>query len=170
MIRKYKIALLDLERFRQILTYDPGTGVFTWLKTLSPRGVKGTRAGALTKAGYRRIGIDGVQYFEHDLAWLFHYGEPPDRLVDHKNLIKSENYISNLRRATSAENARNQGLNPRNTTGFKGVKYQAGRYHASIRADKTNRIYLGSFATAEEAGAAYANKAQELHGEFARVI
>jgi hypothetical protein len=159
-----KIALLDPDRLHEVLSYDPDTGVFRWRVRLSPRGGPGERAGALTAQGYRRIGIDGVQYFEHQLAWLMHYGEPAT--IDHKNLIKNDNRIANLRPATSSQNAMNRAAR----TPFKGVKFQYGRYHASIRTGKAGeRLYLGSFATGEEAHAAYRNKAVELHGEFMRI-
>lgn len=160
-------ALPTLERLREVLHYDPDTGIFTWRVRLSPRGNPGTRAGMVKTDGHRKIGIDGVQHFEHRLAWLYHYGVPPTGDLDHKNTVKFDNRIGNLRPATAVQNAFNR--NPR--TRFKGVKFQRGRYHASIRTGgKTGkRLYLGGFATAEEAHAAYCSKAVELHGEFMRV-
>lgn len=42
-----------------------------------------------------------------------------------------------------------------------------GKFYAMINIDK-RPVYLGSFDTPEEAGAAYQRAALELHGEFAR--
>lgn len=164
--RVAKIATLDLTRLRSVLNYDPDTGVFTWRVQLSPLGLVGTRAGTVKVDGYRKIGIDGVQHSEHHLAWLYHYGVPPAGQIDHANTLKFDNRIANLRQATMSQNA----MNRNSRTQFKGVKFQAGRYHARIRTGKAGeRLYLGSFATAEEASASYRSKAAELHGEFMRI-
>lgn len=161
-----KSRLPDVDRLREVLDYDADTGIFTWLIALSPNGQPGTRAGSLKVDGYRKIGIDGIQHSEHRLAWLYHYGVEPPPFLDHRNTLKDDNRIANLRPATSSQNAMNR--NPRQR--FKGVRFQAGRYHASIRPGGAGeRLYLGSFATAEGAHAAYCNKAAELHGEFRRL-
>jgi hypothetical protein len=158
--------LPDLDRLREVLDYDADTGVFTWRVRLSPNGNPGTRAGTIKVDGYRRIGIDGVQHAEHRLAWLYHYGTEPPPILDHLNTLKDDNRIANLRPATMSQNAMNRNARSR----FKGVKFQYGRYHASIRPGGAGkRLYLGSFATAEEAYAAYSTKAAELHGNFRRL-
>jgi hypothetical protein len=157
-------GLPTLARLREVLHYDPATGIFTWRVALSPRGPVGTRAGTVKSDGYRKIGIDGKTYGEHRLAWLYHYGVEPAGPIDHRNTLKFDNRIANLREVTSSQNATNR--NPR--TKFKGVRFQAGRYHASIRTGDGQRPYLGSFATAEGAFAAYCRKAEEFHGEYRR--
>jgi hypothetical protein len=158
--------LPDVDRVREVLDYDPDTGIFTWRVRLSPNGHPGTRAGSVKVDGYRKIGIDGAQHAEHRLAWLYHYGTQPPPVLDHKNTLKADNRIANLREATMSQNA----MNRNSRSAHKGVRFQAGRYHASIRTGKAGeRIYLGSFATAEEAYTAYHNKAAELHGEFMRL-
>jgi hypothetical protein len=161
-----KNGLPDIDRLREVLDYDADTGIFTWRVRLSPKGHPGTRAGTVKVDGYRKIGIDGVQHAEHRLAWLYHYGTEPPPVLDHLNTLKDDNRIANLRPATMSQNAMNR--NPR--TRYKGVKFQAGRHHASIRPGNAGeRLYLGSFATAEEAYAAYSTKAAELHGKFRRL-
>lgn len=162
-----KIQKLDVARLREVLDYNPETGVLTWRKMLSPRGVVGQTAGRVSKAGYLLVGIDGVYYLGHHLAWLHFYGEPPKSGLDHRNLDKLGNSITNLREATARQNAINRA--PRNKHGFKGVSYQtcSGKFKAAIR-HGDRRLFLGEFDTPEEAGRAYAEKATELHGEFAR--
>jgi hypothetical protein len=163
--RVAKIGRLSLARLREVLSYDPHTGIFKWRIRLSPNAMPGTVAGNMISQGHWRIRIDGQTYYAHQLAWLYHYGVPPSGLLDHKNTLMFDNRIANLRPATSSQNAMNR--NPR--TRFKGVKFQYGRYHASIRSGNNERPYLGSFATAEEAHAAYCAKASELHGDFMRI-
>jgi len=53
--------MLTVERLREVLSYDPETGVFTWLKTLAWRAPAGTIAGVIgghTRRPYLCIGID----------------------------------------------------------------------------------------------------------------
>lgn len=89
--------------------------------------------------------------------------------VDHINCNGLDNRRSNLRLATSAQNAKNRGMHPGNTSGYKGVCWHpsANRWQAQIKVDGRNK-YLGLFPTPVEAHAAYCAAAKELHGEFAR--
>ena len=82
---------------RQIMDYDPATGVFTWTRpdVFHPR-LKGKPAGFL-KAGYRQIEIRRVAYRASHLAWLYtnrywpkngiaHVGDPSDDRIDNLKL------------------------------------------------------------------------------------
>lgn len=96
--------------------------------------------------------------------------EPPDGVeIDHVNQDRFDNRRINLRLATRSQNMHNSNAHRNNTSGFKGVYYyrRHDRWRAVIRIPG-KRITLGSFKTAEEAGAAYAAAASKLHGEFAR--
>lgn len=92
---------------------------------------------------------------------------PEGMLPDHKEGDGLDNRRSNLRIATYAQNAANAPILPSNTTGFKGVVLNRGRYVAYIKING-RRKYLGRFGTPEEAHEAYWANAQEIHGEFAR--
>lgn len=167
------IAELSLRRLRQVLDYDPETGVFTWVKTLGPMCKARGRPGCIKKHGYRKITIDGRSYPASHLAWFHFYGVAPETVVDHKNLDKADDRIENLRLATATENALNRPRSSANTTGFKGVakyneRYTRAKYRAQIR-HNGKRIFLGLFHTPEEAYEAYCKAAKELHGEFARL-
>ena len=167
-----KIDSLNLKRLKQVLSYDPETGHFSWRIRTSPMCKVGGRAGKRTTAGYRRIAIDRVSYTESQLAWLYHYGSPPPGLLDHKNGDRSDNRISNLRLATHSENSRNIGPRRTGSTGLKGAsRFNNPTNKAKFRSSITvngKRIFLGLFMTAEEAHEAYCRKAAELHGEFAK--
>src|SRR5208282_1837274 len=96
----------------------------------------------------------------------------PGQLVDHINRNGLDNRRSNLRLCSHSDNMHNSKIRKQNTTGFKGVtwyghKYPSKPFVAQIMANRQPR-FLGCFATAEEASAAYEKAAKELHGNFAR--
>ena len=165
--------MLTAERLREILEYDPETGVFRWRGVLSGRGYShanvaaGVEAGALDTKGYRLIGIDRRLYRANRLAWLYMTGQWPPRKVDHRDTDQSNDAWDNLRLASNSQNGANARLSKRNKTGLKGVSIWQGRYMAQICKDH-KRYRLGSFDTPEEAHAAYMAAAHRLHGEFAR--
>jgi hypothetical protein len=90
------------------------------------------------------------------------------QVVDHRDGNGLNNRRENLRIATIAQNQWNSGSHKDCRCGFKGVAESKSRFTARIRAGRTG-IYIGSFATAEEAARAYDEKAIELFGEFARL-
>jgi hypothetical protein len=161
-------VMLDRTSLLEVVSYDPETGIFRWRVSVG-RAAAGMRAGA-NKAGYRRIKIDGRDYFEHQLAWLYVHGVWPLMHIDHVNRDKSDNRLCNLRLATMTQNQGNAGARRDNKLGVKGVDYREkwGKWQARIhKQGKTHR--LGSFDTPEEASAAYLAAAQEHFGKaFAR--
>jgi HNH endonuclease/AP2 domain len=94
---------------------------------------------------------------------------PRGFVVDHIDGNGLNNQLSNLRLADRRENARNRPKQRNNLSGFKGVCRQQERngWKAQIRANKESH-YLGLFATAELAAAAYNGAAEKLHGNFAK--
>ena len=88
-------------------------------------------------------------------------------MVDHKDEIKTNNNILNLRWASCSQNFFNQGKYKSNTTGFKGVSFHKRdkKYVAQIRIEGKNK-HLGYFLTAQDAGHAYDEYAKKHHKEF----
>lgn len=157
-----------LEYIRTSLAYDPDTGIFTWRIRRGCRGA-GKEAGCLRKDGYRIIGVYFTEFLAHRLAWFFVNGTWPDGEIDHINCDPSDNRIANLRLATRSQNQQNVPLTRANTSGYKGVIWDASRqlWRAEICV-QYKRHYLGRFASKDEAYAAYAEACEKLHGEFAR--
>lgn len=164
---------MTAERLREVLAYDPGTGVFTWRIALSPVARVGSVAGTIYKNGRRYITVGRRRYFASRLAWLYVHGEWPSCQVDHRNLNRSDDRIENLRLATATQNTANRGVSRRNRLGVKGVgistlrKRRPQRYRARIRVNG-RLLHLGYFDSPETASAAYADAARQHFGEFAR--
>lgn len=159
---------LTQARLREVLEYDPETGLFRWLANVSSTARVGQLAGCKSR-GYLVIRIDGKLYPAHRLAWLHETGEFPAGWLDHKNLNKADNRFKNLRPATQSQNSANVAMRANGTSGFKGVSWhrRGKKWLAQIRKSGEN-IYLGLYPTRDEAHAAYAEAAARLHGEFAR--
>lgn len=154
--------MLTVDRLREVLDYNPGTGIFTW-KVNKGRMQAGSVAGSVTKRGYVRIVVDQQWIMAHRLAWLYSYGEWPDEEIDHKNEIKTDNRIENLRPATRLQNTHNVTvLHRHNTSGFKGVSKYRHRWRATIN-NNGKIIVIGDFDTPEEASHAYLTTKTELH-------
>ena len=155
-----------MERLRELFKYDQKTGQFIW-KVRNGRRIRvGQIAGSLNADGYVRVRIDGISYQAHRLIWKHVTGEEPPTSLDHKDLDKCNNRITNLRPATHGLNGANRRLRKDNKTGFKGVsRLSRGCYQAYVRFDR-KLIVLGYFLTPEEAHAAYCAAARDQYGEF----
>lgn len=153
---------------RQILDYDPETGIFVWRVKRNNRIPAGSVAGRDNGLGYIRIGINGRNYKAHRLAWLITYGQWPSKHIDHIDGNRANNMISNLREASVSQNSMNRKLSIINTSGYKGVYWHTQVYKWQARIMIHGKAkHLGLFDTAEEAHAAYCLAADRLHGEFA---
>lgn len=160
--------MLTAERLRALVSYDQSTGVFIRLLTRAANAQSGSVAGWSRADGRRRILIEGRYYYAHRLAWLYMTGEWPTAQIDHINGDPADNRFINLREATRTQNCANIGLPRHNTSGLKGTTAVKGRWQAQIQVGG-KKIYLGKYATKEEAHAAYLSAAKTAFGEFARV-
>jgi hypothetical protein len=153
---------LTASRLRELLDYDPDTGVFRWRLKIG-RSIVGNVAGCRDRLGYVVITIDKRHYFAHRLALLYVNGAFPTNHIDHRNGVTNDNRLSNLRDVTVSENMQNQrGPRSNNISGYLGVSPHYGKWNARIMVNGDQRK-LGRFATAREAYAAYLKAKRELH-------
>lgn len=157
---KSKEVKLSLTRLKQVLTYEDGQ--LLWAVRQPPRGYKGKIAGSLAEKGYVWISIDGVKYPRCRLVWFYHHGVWPPNEVDHRNRVKHDDRIENLRLATRMSNSYNAIRKRKLPTGV--YKHGAG-YRVLIQANK-QPLRVGCFKTIEEAAKAYQDASLRLHGEF----
>ena len=157
---------LTQERLKELLRYDPETGLFYWLQDRY-RVKAGDRAGSVSRStGYRIIRLCQRNYAEQRLAWFYMKGEWPPHEVDHEDLNKQNNKWSNLRSATSSQNKTNRkgrGRYPKGVCFHKASGLFSSRIHSDGK-----QISLGYFKTPELAHQAYCAAAPKYHGEFAR--
>lgn len=153
---------LTHERVREMLHYDPETGVLTWRKNrrMGPKLI-GKVAGYVDGNGRRLIEIDREIFHVGPLIWFWMTGKGPVGKVDHKDRDPLNNRWANLRDVTKGVDAQNRSLNSNNKSGVRGVYWnkQAGKWHAQIAKDR-KKIHLGHFA--EFTAAVAARKQAEI--------
>lgn len=148
-----------LEKCKYVLklgfTYNEITGNIT---TPSGNIVK-----KLTKNGYIMICFRDQKrkmYYllAHQFGWYFKYKKIVG-LIDHKNRIKTDNSLKNLRELTKSQNAMNMNIN--NIKGYYYSKRDE-KYIAYIMVNY-KRKQLGVFNTPDEARACYLNNKKKYH-------
>lgn len=169
------------EQLRELLRYEPETGKLYWKaralsmfpservgKSWNTR-YAGKQAFRLGETGYLQGNIVGHNVKAHRVAWAMYHGSWPEGDIDHKNLDRADNSISNLRVATRTENRMNTRAQKNGKSGYKGVYFhkRVGKWVAQINIKKKVK-HLGYFFSAEEAHAKYCKVAKECYGEFAR--
>ena len=157
-------STLTVDRLRKLLDYDSETGVFRWKVRASQRITVGDVAGCRKMpAGYCVIRIDGHLHKAHRLAWMHFFGAWPSTNIDHRNENGFDNRIANLREATHLENGQNISRpNRNNSHGLRGVVANGNRWQAKISVAGHSHC-LGTFATPEQAHAAYLAAKNRLH-------
>lgn len=161
---------LTVQRLREVLDYDPATGIFRWKIFMGSRALPGQQTGCPDHHGYLLIRVDKVVYKAHRLAWLWMTGQWPTKDVDHKNGRGSDNRWDNLREATMSQNLGNSKIRRHNKSGRKGVSWSkaAKKWHAQIIVNRKNH-HLGYYDDIDQAALAYAEAANRFHGEYARL-
>lgn len=154
---------ITLSRLRELVEYVPETGVFLWRAGRR----KGRTAGTSRKNGYRLLQLDGVSYYQHRLAWFYVRGEWPINDVDHEDENKRNNAWNNLRLATKSQNQHNRSTPRNNTSGIKGVSWdaKAGKWCAQLSHNRVKHR-LGVFTDKHEAALDVQALRDKLHGAF----
>ena len=141
---------LSQEELREILDYNPLTGLFIRRKGLR----KGEIAGHKHKKGYVFITVNYKRYVAHQLAFLYMEGYIPKE-IDHDNRIKYDNKWLNLKACTHSQNQHNRDMNSNNASGTTGVYWSKSqlRWVAVIEVE-SKRIWLGVHKQKEDAARA----------------
>ena len=171
--------LISIDYLKECVEYDHITGILKWkhrpvyhfkeekYQQSWNKKYANTNAGSLNK-DYIVVVINYKKYKAQNIGYALFYGYWPSNILDHKNEIKSDNKIDNLRVASTAKNSMNTSIRASNKSGYKGVCWdtRAGKWRASITKDYKH-IGLGFFLDKEDAHKAYCQAADRLFGEFA---
>jgi len=161
-----KQAFLNQELLKELVDYNPDTGVFAWKKIR--RGVScNKKVGTVKPNGYIVVLINRKLYRLHRLAWLYMTGKWPDNEIDHINGNRADNRFCNIRQATKAENNWNKKVRKDSTTGIKNVLYYPNyqTYYVKITANNVSHSF-GPFKTKDEAASVAKEKRIEIHKNF----
>lgn len=140
--------MITQEYLKEILDYNPDTGIFTNKVTRNSRAVKGANLNPNNENGYGRVAINGERYYLHRLAWFYEYGTWPKNQIDHINGISTDNRINNLREVSSQQNSFNR--TPLNyTSKYKGVCKENSKWKAQIKINGFSKT-IGRFDTEEK--------------------
>lgn len=108
--------------------------------------------------GYRTVSIFGRPYQVHRIIWMMVHGEIRDDLeIDHRDGVKDNNRIDNLRLVTGQQNQWNH-------TKAKGYSWDraTAKWQARIKVDRQD-IHLGLFDKEEDARNAYVKAKKTFH-------
>lgn len=154
---------LTAERLRELVHYDPGTGIFT---NRAPRKKirVGEVAGTVDKdSGYVVLCLDRARYYGHRLAFLYMTGEWPKLMGDHKNGARADNRWDNLRDASRLVNQQNmRGAARGSASGLLGAHKKRDRWTSQIKV-RGQLVKLGTFLTPEAAHSAYVCAKRKYH-------
>lgn len=176
--RIVELARIGRERF----DYDPKSGRLTWRDPgpsafptikgyhIFKRRFAGRPAGSVNKTtGYVAVGVLGRSILAHRLIWAMVHGYDPTGDIDHRDLCRANNRLTNLREATRSQNSMNKPRRSDNRSGVKGVYWHkaTGKWVATICANG-NAAHLGVFLTLEDAADARRLAVTKVHGDFGR--
>lgn len=165
-----KQAILTAENLRELLCYDPETGIFTWRNTRHWRSVEGTQAGGCShERGYRIIRLNYQAYLAHRLAWLYVYGVWPSQEVDHINGKPDDNSISNLRQCTHQQNCWNGAVREQNGVGERHIYRRGNSYRVKFLSGK-KYLYNKQFKNLDQAIAMRDAVSKQLFGDYSPVL
>lgn len=164
------------EKIRKYLSYNPETGILTWLKREdTDRYVRawnaryaGAKAGRVHPVqGYITINIlvgkKKMPFSAHRIAILLSTGVWPSKDVDHINQNRTDNRLENLRQVSKVENFRNSSRSVKNKSGFTGVCWSKSKkmWQASVTVNYKQRI-IGYYIEKRDAADSVINERKKL--------
>lgn len=156
--------LPPIQTLRQLLDYDPATGLLIWktrplemfggdvriCNTWNTRYAGKEALGSVDALGYKVGHLRSVYVRAHRVIWKLMHGVDPAGQIDHINGERDDNRAVNLRDVNQSGNQRNAGLRHDNKSGHAGVHV---RKNGQITAYVCGK-YMGVFPTVEAAAEA----------------
>lgn len=163
---------ISYERLKQLVSYDPNTGLFTWLVTnkngsTRPGKIAGNQRRTGKRKGRVRLRLDNQEYAANVIAFFYMTGRWTNHDVDHKDGDHSNNRWTNLREATRSQNVANKKNTPHSSP-YKGITWDTTqeKWRVGIKVNG-HQIPLGYYIDLEIARQIYTEAAIKHFGEFA---
>ena len=144
--------MIDQETVKKLFYYDAESGMLLW-RYGNKRNVKPWQeAKALNGNGYVCVKIQGKDYPAHRIIWLYVHGAFPKEFIDHKNRIRNDNRLCNLRDVSRSDNNQNISLPSHNKSGHMGVSWIKNRncWTVTVAVNKKNK-WLGYYKNLDDA-------------------
>lgn len=143
------------KRLKELVHYEPETGIFTNLITRSSKAIVGKEIGTKDGYGYLKASIDSndkdrTEYKLHRLAFLYMKGYIPEQ-IDHINQNREDNRWENLRGVSNKENSMNRSLRSDSKSGITGVTWDKSRNKWVASIQTGNKIKRTRHNTLDEA-------------------
>lgn len=138
---------LSVIQIRKLISYDPLTGVLTWLtrpvsmfpsekyaKIWNTKNAGKPALSSLREHGYLGGNVLGRFHYAHRVAWAIVTGEWPDQ-IDHDNGDRTDNRLTNMVEGGQSDNAKNMAQRSDNRSGVTGVSWDKRRcmWHARVK-------------------------------------
>lgn len=153
---------------KRLYRYRPADGGFVHIELAErqPKYLLGREVGHESGRGYLVARLLGHAIPVHRIVWLWHHGSMPTGLLDHINGNRKDNRIENLRAVTAAQNVWNR-VRADGGLGAGVTANGHGKFVARLQAPgQSEKFYLGTYGTPEEARAAYIGASVVLHGDY----
>lgn len=163
------------EVLRQLVDYDPETGVLTW----RPRTAKqvaashvdrwnrrwaGRQITTKDRHGYVYLRLKRRRVAAHRAAWAIAKGHWPAADIDHINGVRDDNRLANLRAVTRSGNNKNSTLRSDNKSGVVGVSWDSARNVWAVRIKVGDYYKFLGYFQSKAAAVRARQEASMLHG------
>ena len=147
--------MIDQNEVKKLFHYDAESGMLLWRKGNNRNVKPWQEAKASNGHGYYSVKIDGKSYRVHRLIWLYVYGSFPKEDIDHKNRVRNDNRLCNLRSVNRTDNCQNISLPSHNKSGHIGVSWFTAqkKWTVYVKVNKKNK-WLGYYKNLDDAIAA----------------
>ena len=146
---------MTVGRLHDLFSLDPDTGVLTQRVRVCQRVKAGDTLGCKSRKGYLQVRVDGKSYKVSRIIWMYATGCWPTDQIDHRNGVRHDNCLANLREGGQTEQNQNQHVARSDShTKEQGVGKHGSGFRARIVIGD-ERYIIGQYATRSEASEAY---------------